>query len=204
MPKSSKPPAEDLDPEPPLADWLVALSHGSPFESRQAAAVWGRDAPRLALVPILISLLKDPDRDVRLRVVTALGHLAGQVRQFLPALHAALKDAALHDGDESVRTQAVHAVLEGGPQPASEVAALVDALRDELDVVRFHAVMVLGNVGPEARPAVPALIHAALRDGDPAVRVGAAMALWKIEGKEPLVVPALVKALEDANELVCW
>jgi len=30
------------------------------------------------------------------------------------------------------------------------------------------------------------------------------MALWKIDRKGPLVVPALVRALGDANELICW
>jgi HEAT repeat protein len=48
------------------------------------------------------------------------------------------------------------------------------------------------------------LIHAALWDEDPAVRLVAAMALWKIDRKGPLVVPALVRALDDANELICW
>jgi HEAT repeat protein len=139
-----------------------------------------------------------------LRAVTALGNLGGQARRVLPALHAALTETALHDGDESVRTQAVRAVLQVGPQPASEVAALSDALQDELDVVRFHAAIALGNVGREAQPALPALIHAALWDEDPAVRVGAALALWKIDRKGPLVIPALMKALDDANELICW
>jgi HEAT repeat protein len=48
------------------------------------------------------------------------------------------------------------------------------------------------------------LIHAALWDEDPAVRVEAAMALWKIDRKGPLVIPALIKALADDNELICW
>jgi HEAT repeat protein len=49
------------------------------------------------------------------------------------------------------------------------------------------------------------LTHAALWDEDSAVRVGAALALWKIDrNKAPLVIPALTGALGDANELVCW
>jgi hypothetical protein len=30
------------------------------------------------------------------------------------------------------------------------------------------------------------------------------MALWKIDRKLPLVLHVLVKALDDANELICW
>jgi HEAT repeat protein len=122
----------------------------------------------------------------------------------LPAIRAALKETAVNDVDESVRTQAAHALLQVGPEPDSEVAGLIDALRNELDVLRFHAAIALGDLGREAQPAVPVLIHTALWDEDPAVRVEAAVALWKIDRKGPLVIPALIKALADDNELICW
>src|SRR5262249_55679894 len=179
--------------QPAIADWLEALSHDSPFEQGQETAVWDQAAPRPDLVPILISLLKDPDRNVRVRVLTALANFGGQAHRLLPLLRLALKEAALRDDDESVRAQAVQALLQVGPQPATEVAGLIDALRDELEVVRFHAAMALGGVGHDARPAVPTLIHTALWDEDPAVRVAAAVALWRIDRKGPLVIPALAK-----------
>jgi HEAT repeat protein len=149
--------------------------------------------------------LQDADRDIRLRAVTALGDLAGEVRRVLPALRAALGEAALHDGDEGVRAGAVRALLRAGPQPATEVGALINALHSEVDVVRFHAAIALGDFGTGGRPAVPALIHASLWDEDPAVRAGAAMALWKIDDhRDPLAVHVLTRALGDVNELVCW
>ena len=204
MADSSILPVERRGQDPPVADWLVALSHDSPFERPQAGAARCGASPPLAEVPSLLSLMKDSDRDVRARAVTALGNLAGEVRRVLPALHAALKEAALNDGDDGVRTEAVRALLKAGPQPATDVDALADALPSEIDLVRFHAAIALGDLGPAGRPAVPGLIHAALWDADPAVRVEAAMALWKIDRKGPLVVPALVRALGDANELICW
>jgi HEAT repeat protein len=149
-------------------------------------------------------LLKDANPDIRLRAVTALGDLAEEVRRVLPALGATLGDAALHDPDSSVRAEAVRALLKAGPQPATEVAALADTLHDKLDVVRFHAAIALGDLGRDARPAVPALIHASLWDEEPAVRVGAAMALLKVDGNRPLVLDVLSKALDDSNELVSW
>jgi HEAT repeat protein len=90
------------------------------------------------------------------------------------------------------------------PRPAGQVGELVAALRSKLDIVRFHAVISLGDLGSEGRPASAALIHTSLWDADPAVRVEAAMALWKIDRKLPLVLHVLIKALDDANELICW
>jgi hypothetical protein len=46
-----------LHQQPPLADWLEALSHDGPFERGRDPSIWDQAAPRLALVPILISLL---------------------------------------------------------------------------------------------------------------------------------------------------
>jgi HEAT repeat protein len=190
--------------EPLLTDWLVALSHDSPFERAPAGEARDAAAPPLTAVPSLLSLLQDSDRDVRRQAVTALGDLGGAVRRVLPALRAALRGAALHDGDDGVRAAAVRALLRAGPQPATEVGALVDDLQSEVDVVRFHAAVALGDLGPAGRPAVPDLISASLRDEEPAVRVVAATALWKIDRNGPLALHTLTRALDDANELVCW
>jgi HEAT repeat protein len=94
--------------------------------------------------------------------------------------------------------------LRAGPQPGTDVAALADALHSEIDVVRFHAAVALGDLGPHGRAAVATLIHASLWDEEPAVRLEAAIALWKIDRKGPLVVHVLTEALGDANELLCW
>jgi HEAT repeat protein len=198
------PAAERLGPTPPVADWFVGLSHDSPFERDQDMSVWDDTAPRLATVPILIALLNDSDREVRVRILTALGTFGGQARQALPVLRAALKETALKDDDECVRTHAARALLRVGPEPDSEVAALADSLRNELEIVRFHAAMALGQLGRAARPAIPALIGAASWDRNLGVRVGAALALWKIDGKDPLVVSVLSEALAGDDELVCW
>jgi HEAT repeat protein len=126
------------------------------------------------------------------------------MRRVLPALRAALGEAALHDGDEGIRAEAVRAFLRAGPQPVTDAAALADALQSEIDVVRFHAAVALGDLGPHGQSAVATLIHASLWDEEPAVRLEAAIALWKIERKGPLVVHVLTEALGNVNELICW
>ena len=70
--------------------------------------------------------------------------------------------------------------------------------------MRFHAAITLGDIGRDGQPAVPELIHTSLWDAQAAVRLGAALALWKIDRKGPLVLDVLTEALGDANELVCW
>src|SRR5260370_14258720 len=89
-----------LGQHPPIADWLQALSHDSPFERDQDTSIWDRDAPRLAAVPSLISLLKDPSRDVRIQAITALVNLRRHAQRALSALGAPLHDAALSDRNE--------------------------------------------------------------------------------------------------------
>jgi HEAT repeat protein len=186
-------------------DWLEALSHDSPFE-RQAFAALGSQAslPLATSVQRLVPLLKNPDSRVRMRALTILEDIGGQAYAILPMLRAALKEAALKDADEAVRTRAVHAVLRVGPKPDSSGIPLIASLQDELDVVRFHAAATLGDLGRAAEFAIPALLHAALWDGDLAVRVEAAVALWKIDRKGPVVLPVLIEALNSDNELLCW
>jgi HEAT repeat protein len=55
--------------------------------------------------------------------------------------------------------------------------------------LRFHAAVALGNLGRNAQPAVPALIRTALWDEDPAVRVQAAAALWKVDRRARWLSP---------------
>src|SRR5207253_4257945 len=73
-----------------------------------------------------------------------------------------------------------------------------------LAVVRFNAAMALGDLGREARPAVAGLIRAHLHDQDAGVRVAATVALWKIEHRDTQVLPALIKAVQNEDEFVCW
>jgi len=65
--------------------------------------------------------------------------------------------------------------------------------------VRAAAAQVLGDFGPMASNAAPALVRA-LRDTNATLRVNAAFALGKIGARPELAVPALAQSLADRDE----
>src|SRR4051794_13393959 len=81
MTNPSELPAELLKQSPPIADLLQALSHDGPFERAQSAVNWGRAALPSETVRNLLALLNDPDRDVRVVAVTALGDYGGEAHR---------------------------------------------------------------------------------------------------------------------------
>lgn len=84
-----------------------------------------------------------------------------------------------------------------GPEVPTDpkVAGLVSDLQGWDDKTRVAAVERLGDLGSDAAPAVPNLVHA-IRKGDEELRVNAVLALGRV-GKP--AVPPLVKALDDKD-----
>ena len=67
-------------------------------------------------------------------------------------------------------------------------------LKDTDSEVRFNAATVLSAIGPDAKPAVPALIEALKVNG---IRKTAAVALGVIGPEAKPAVPALIKGFQD-------
>ena len=87
----------------------------------------------------------------------------------------------------------------GQEQDVSEgVSELVKDLNDQRADVRINAARALGEIGPEAKAAVPALIET-LKDEEASVRSSAAFALSRIG---LAAVPALSEALKDEDRNV--
>jgi HEAT repeat protein len=68
--------------------------------------------------------------------------------------------------------------------------------------VRIQAALFLEQMGPLAKPAIPALIRALKEDDDRAVRCHAVVALGKVGERESTVVTALTEALKDKDPFV--
>jgi HEAT repeat protein len=87
------------------------------------------------------------------------------------------------------------------PESAARVKTLTRRLHDPDFVVRFHAGIRLGELGPAAGPAVPALLKL-LRGDVVHDRRLAAVTLGRIGHRAAAALPALRRALRDADATV--
>ena len=75
--------------------------------------------------------------------------------------------------------------------------------RDDDPIIRMNAARCLGQMGPAAKPAVPALVEALAQDEDSSVRAVAAIALAALGNGDKTAVLALSRALNtETNYLV--
>jgi HEAT repeat protein len=123
--------------------------------------------------------LADRDRDVMLTAGYCLGKIGPPAKAAVPELKKLLEVE-----DKVVQLTAVWALLQIGPktEALAQIALplLTDALSNEQDFVRVEAAIALGELGPAATDAIPALKQASL-DPFRAVRVASEEALKKIE-----------------------
>jgi len=86
-------------------------------------------------------------------------------------------------------------------QQQLRIASLIEGLTNSNWDARDAAASALGNIGPDAREAVPALVTA-LNDSKRDVRYEAAWALGNIGPDARDAVPALVTALNDPDAAI--
>jgi HEAT repeat protein len=116
------------------------------------------ESPKVAsAVPGLCEALQDSDTQVRWWAAHALAAFKEKAKAAVPHLIETLKDA-----DQSVRGEAVTALGKIGAEPGV-VQALIGMLHDSDPHIRRASAESLGNLGPAARAAIPAL--EALRHG---------------------------------------
>jgi HEAT repeat protein len=165
----------------------AALQH-EPMTCRAAAArALGQLGPLAKPASgALTAALTDPVPQVRWEAARALVAL-GQTDAVVPMLAEGLRD-------RDFRFDALRALLQCGPGGR---AALIAALQDKDEVVRGETARALGQVGLEAKDAIPALIDT-LKDPDRTVRREAAHALGRIGVDANLSVPALIPVLKDS------
>ena len=107
--------------------------------------------------------------------------------------------AQLADSEDSgERVQAVAALASFGPAMSGVIPALIDALADTETLVRTAANRTLGQIGPEA---APALVQALGNDPRSEVRAGTALVLGSLVGADDRAVSALAAALEEDASL---
>jgi hypothetical protein len=152
----------------------------------------------------LVAALSDSRRAVRSQAVQALGTLARNMQEVLLPVRKALKRASLYAEDETTRGQAVEQLVQMGEWSQPAIADLILALNDASAPIRLSAAQELGARSTESQSAVGLLLQKALRDPDGGVRLEAAMALYRIDRRPEKILPMLIKALQDPDEVRRW
>ena len=139
--------------------------------------------------------LRDPSAAVRKAAADALGAMGQGARGSVDALFEALDDRS-----EAVRHAAAQALARIGTG-AADRARLVAALPNADAYVSAFAAWSLGNLGGDAKEAVPDLVRALAREETNAVVAGA---LARVGPAAAEAVPALVEALRSENADRRW
>lgn len=163
-------------------------------------ALGGMGVNASAGVPALATVMKyDQDATVREQAVVALSSIG---QSAVPALTEAISN-------ESVRCFALDALgeMDFGETPADPqlIGALIRALKEEEDCVRWLAARALGKLGGDSESVLCALVGA-LGDGDSDVCRFAAESLGSFGARAKTAVPALIKQLlheENVHARAC-
>ena len=160
-----------------LQKQLKLKSSSAMVQAHAAHALGQIGAAARPAAEALVSLVGSSDETVRREAVRALAKIKPGAKLVLPILARLLGDAS-----PAVRTNALQALTEFG-EPA--VPLLIKALDDEK--TDYWAMLVLAELGPQAKAAVPALIKK-LSSQQPEIRHEALIALGKIG---PAAAPAV-------------
>jgi HEAT repeat protein len=133
-----------------------------------------------AAIPELIKSLDNENEEVKQSATYALGKVGP------PAADAVEKlKGHLGNEDDELRTVSIWALLHICPDNEEivdlAIPVLIEALKDEVEIVRIEAAAALGQIGPKAEAAVPALKKLVATDPHAHVRQVAAEAITKIQ-----------------------
>jgi HEAT repeat protein len=180
---------------PPEADGVIRANAKSADKLLSTTSLWTlvRVYPkdkelRRETTERLIEGLKDQDPFVRTQAAHALAALPPA-----PEITGPIWEKALQDADETTVRNALDAVASLGP---AAVPRLIHALKHEK--LRGQIVYILGQIGPPAAPAAPALARL-LADKNDRVVHETTLALAKIGPGAKIAVPSLIDALEHGE-----
>jgi len=144
-------------------------------------------------VPALVERLeKDQDPGVRSAAAQALGLTRTDRKEVMIALAQ-----GMFDGDATVRQVSAQALTWQGPAPVEALPTLIRALKMDGRVPQ-NAATALGRMGPEAAPAVPALMEV-IGNWTDGYFVEAVRALGQIGPAAKPAVPAIIEVLRGSQ-----
>ncbi len=139
-------------------------------------------------MPALAELLKDPDESVRRTAVRAIRAIHPGPKVMIPICIKLLEDP-----DPAIRARILNAIAEGGVE---SVPGLIEALKDEK--AAFWALIILRDIGPAAKDAVPAIAEK-LKDKRPEIRREAVLTLGAMGEAALPAVPQIAALLSDEH-----
>jgi HEAT repeat protein len=178
----------------PLAVKMLEDNPDQPHRSTiiQLLVTFGPDAKEA--VPVLLKLLDHPEKWTRLSAGQALARIDPEKgRAALPLF----RDEAQSRIQGTYPDAALVRLDPEDPQPVVRLAAAVDRVSDA--ALRPQAIGVVGQLGPAAKKAAPALARA-LKDDDVAIRLSAAESLWRVTGETKDALAVLSAALTGAEK----
>ena len=173
----------------PLITLLEAYHLGdiqcNSIEADRALSVLGTNA-----IPTLVWMLEQEDSSLKLKVLGILK------KQHLLKVH----NISSEERHFAARI-AFARLKEKGEPGVPQLAKLCQHGRSRS--ARRYAAAALGEIGPGARGALPALLSAT-KDPDSDVRVQALLSVYHIHSEPQLVVPELKKLQDDPDTTVRW
>jgi HEAT repeat protein len=159
---------------PPAIEQLaLALADKSQVVRQRAVIALGMLGPAAkSSLPAIERGLADDTIDARVDAVTAVYRITGDKQRALPLLIAEIA------GDDEPE-QAADLLASFGEAAAPAIPKLVELLKSDDPLVRYHVVTGLGRLGRIARPALASL-EALADDPNPDIRAAAAQAVEQI------------------------
>jgi HEAT repeat protein len=207
-----------LGQEKSTADLISAIKSAKGAARIQAIDQLGAQGGEAAVKP-LVGLLSDPSAEVRAHAAAALGAVGEPAKSAVPAIIELLKDEdpvvrrqaaqavaairpgpqvtvplgvkLLEDADPGVRLRILDAVSQAGP---AAVPGLIEALSNQK--AAYWACLVLREMGPAAKDAVPALT-VLLKDPRPEIRREAVLALAAMDAAAAPAADEIAALLND-------
>lgn len=129
-------------------------------------------------VSVWIEMLKDKDPSRKYAALQALSEIGPEAKEAIPILIETIRETK--NRDKRILVACNHALFGMGKEI---VPTMISLLKDDDSEMRRGSAWMLGNLGPDAKDAIPALT-VALNDSSEAVRIKAAEALKKIKEEE--------------------
>ena len=203
-PKPEVPLTDKLGPrylwgEKTAAGWIADLDSTDKHVRHKSVAMLASIGEEgLALIPVLLWALEDPDVDVRRCVAWNFHRKHHESARFVPAL----RDVAARDVPE-VSKDAIESLktLAGRHRKPEAVEALLDLTKHRRADVRDAAVVSLGSVRSFTEPPVLRLLTLAAVDPPTILAKKAAASLAQLGDA---AIPGLFAGIEDSSPAVRW